>query len=136
MNLLPDGAIQTAFYSTLSGDATLSNMVTGVFDDVPEGTERPYVTVADILSTPDNRHDNFCFQTVVTVHVWSEYRGNSEVMAIGSRVLALLDHTPLTLTGFHHVVTRYEYSQVLKDPGKLELRHMPIRFRVLSELLP
>lgn len=132
----PLGPIQDAVYGVLSGDATLGALISGVFDEVPEGTPYPYVTLGEALEQPDNAHDRFGRQSVLTLHVWSLHRGFSEANAIASRVVALLDHNPLTVVGRHHVVTRYEFSQSLRDPDTPGLRHIPLRFRVITEQLP
>lgn len=128
----PLGPIQGAVYDVLSGDATLAGLVEGVFDEVPEGTPYPYVTIGEALEQPDNSHDRFGRQTVLTLHVWTDTRGFSKATEITSRLVALLDHQPLTITGHHHVVTRYEFAQTLRDPEP-HVRHIPIRFRVLTE---
>ena len=128
----PLGPIQEAVYGVLSGDATLAALVAGVFDEVPEGTRYPYVTIGEALEQPANSHDRFGRETVLTLHVWTVSRGFTDGMAIAARLVALLDHQPLTITGHHHVATRYEFSQTLRDPEP-HVRHIPIRFRVVTE---
>ena len=130
----PLGPIQEAVYGVLTGDVTLMGLVTGVFDEVPEGAAMPYVTLGEALEQPDNSHDRFGRQTVLTMHVWVDTRGFSKATDIVERLVALLDHQPLTIAGHHHVVTRYEFAQTLRDPNP-RIRHIPIRFRVLTEQL-
>lgn len=128
------GPVQAAIYDVLSGDATLGALINGVFDDVPEGTAYPYVVIGEALGIPDNSHDRFGRETTETLHVWSDHRGFSQLSVIAARVVALLDHQPLTIAGHHHVVTRYEFGQQLKDPDP-SLRHTVLRFRVVTEQL-
>ena len=128
----PFGAVQAAIYDVLSGDAALGALISGVFDEVPEGTACPYVVIGEALETPANSHDRFGRETVETLHVWSDHRGFSRVSEIAARVVALLDHQPLTIAGHHHVVTRYEFGQQLSDPVP-HLRHTVLRFRVITE---
>lgn len=126
------GAVQTALYERLTGDADLMALLTGVFDDVPEGTPEPYLVVGESIETPDNRHGNFGRQTVTTLHVWSRQRGFAEASAIADSVVRVLDHQPLSISGRRHIVTRFEFSQALRDPDP-GLRHVPLRFRVVTE---
>lgn len=128
----PLGPIQEAVYEVLSGDATLDGLVTGVFDEVPEGTAMPYVTIGEALEQPAGAHDRYGRETVLTLHVWTDTRGFARATEITSRLVSLLDHQPLTISGHHHVVTRYEFSQTLRDPEP-HVRHIPIRFRVETE---
>ena len=128
----PLGPVQEAVYDVLTGDTTLMGLIVGVFDEVPEGTRYPYVTIGEALEQPANSHDRFGRETVLTLHVWTDTRGFSKGTAITSRLVSLLDHQPLTVAGHHHVTTRYEFSQTLRDPEP-HVRHIPIRFRVVTE---
>jgi len=128
----PLGPIQKAVYDVLAGDATLGGLVSGVFDEVPEGTAYPYVVIGEALEVPAGSHDRFGRETVLTLHVWTDTRGFSRATQITSRIVALLDHQPLTIAGHHHVATRYEFAQQLRDTEP-HLRHVPIRFRVITE---
>lgn len=131
----PLDEIQAAVYALLSADATLDALITGVFDEVPEGTAYPYVVIGEAMELPANAHDRYGHETTVTLHVWSDARGFTEAKQIASRLVTLLDHQPLSVSDHHHVVTRYEFSQALRDPEP-RLRHVPIRFRVVTEKLP
>lgn len=124
--------VQAAVYTKLTGDTLLMNMITGVYDDIPEGVARPYVTVGESIETPDNDHGGFGRQTVMTLHVWSEYRGFAEVNSITYRLQELLDEQPLAVTGHRHIGTRFEFAQTLRDPAEPGLRHAPVRFRITT----
>lgn len=124
---------QSAIYTVLTGDSMLSTMITGVYDGVaPEGTAFPYVLIGEAIETPDNAHGQFGRQTVQTLHVWSEYAGFAEVNSIVYRVQELLDEQPLAIAGLRHVATRFEFAQTLVDPDRPELRHAPVRFRIIT----
>ena len=135
----PAFPIQTAVFSLLdadfveSGAGTLGALgVEGVFDEVPEGTNKPYVAVGEAYETPDNSHDRKGRRTVVTVHVWSDQQGFKESVEIADRIVDLLDHTSLTIAGWTHIATRFDFMQTLRDPDP-DIRHVPIRFVVTAE---
>ena len=126
--------VQTALYGLLTGDTELTSLITGVYDFVPEDAVYPYVVLGEAVETPDNRHSGRGWQTVQTLHVWSQYRGHAEALAIGARIFVLLDHQPLTIPGYHHVATRYEFGQTLTDPEPPgDIRHLVLRYRVVTE---
>lgn len=127
--------IQAAVYSKLTGDATLMALVEGVYDHVPEGAERPYVSFGFAISTPENAHDRFGTSTVLTLDVWSEYHGWSEANQIDDRVKALLDHQSITVTGHTAVAVRHELSLQIRDPDP-EIRHVQARYRFTTEQSP
>jgi hypothetical protein len=126
--------VQQAIHDRLTGNAALMATISGVFDYVPEDVAYPYVVIGEATETPDNSHDRFGRQTVITLHVWSQYRGHAQGLAIAAKVTALLDHQPLTITGLHHVVTRFEFSQTLTDPEPPgDIRHVVLRYMVVTE---
>jgi len=131
--------IQTAVYTLLDADVDLSGAgtlgdlgVVGVFDEVPEDTLKPYVVIGEAYETPDNSHDRKGRRTVVTVHVWSDQQGFKEAVEIADRIVDLLDHPSLTVAGWSHIATRFDFMQTLRDPD-LDIRHVPIRFAVTVE---
>lgn len=123
--------IQRAIYGVLSGDATLGVLVSGVYDDVPEDAAFPYVVLGESMETPRNSHSSFGRETVVTLHVWSKQAGFTEANAVLEELVALLDHQPLSIVNHHHISTRFEYSQTLRDPDPT-IRHVPARFRIVT----
>lgn len=126
------GPLQTAIYVRLTGDATLMNLITGVFDHVPEGTDKPYVVVGEAFATPRNSQDRFGRRTAQNIHVWSDQLGYSQVNQIANRIIALLDHQPLTVTGHDVVLANFEFQQTLDDPDR-RLRHGVVRFGLTTE---
>lgn len=127
-------AVQSAVYARLKGDATLTGMISGVYDYVPETAAYPFVVIGEALETPDNRHGGFGRQTVITLHAWSRYQGYAQVLRIGARVTELLDHQPLTIPGLSWIATRFEFSQTLTDPEPPgDIRHLVLRYRVVTE---
>ena len=127
-------AVQQALYVKLTGDAALTALITGVYDFVPEDVAFPYLVIGEAIETPDNSHDRYGWQTVVTLHVWTRSRGHAKGLGIGKRITQLLDHQPLTVTGFDHVASRFEFSQPLTDPEPPgDIRHLILRYRVVTE---
>ena len=124
--------IHRAIYARLTGDPELSGMVTGVWDDVPEDADWPYVTIGESIESPDNTHGGFGRDVVATLHVWTKYAGTSQGARIGNRIVGLLDQQPLDIAGHTHIFTRFEFMQSLRDPDP-RIRHVVLRFRVATE---
>lgn len=129
-------AIHTAVYSTLHGDATLLTLVSGVYNDAPEGADYPFIVLGSATSDPWHTMGGASvgrgFDTTITAHIWSRYQGDLEALRIFDRVVALLDFQSLTVTGYGTVVTSLDHGRVLvTDVDKLETRHLPAVFSVL-----
>ncbi len=132
--LLP---VQDAVLAALTADATLMAQIRGVFNWVEEGQSYPYIVIGEAIETADNTHDSHGSNIVITLHVWSKYRGYAQALAIAARVRALLEHRPLTVVGHRHVATYYVSQQTITDPEPPgDIRHVPISFRVLTEVSP
>jgi hypothetical protein len=128
-------AIQTSIYSALSGDSTLGALVTGVFNDVPEGQVYPFVQIGTATQRPwhtmGGPTTGLGWNTTVTVHVWSRFQGDAEALSILNRVITLLNFAALSVTGYTTVLCELDQARVLVEQvDKIETRHIPAVFRV------
>lgn len=129
--------LQDAVLALLKADADLMALAQGVFDWVKEGQAYPYIVIGEAIETPDNSHDSHGSNTVITLHVWSKYRGYAQALTIAARLRALLEHRRLTIAGHRHVATYYVSQQTITDPEPPgDIRHVPISFRVLTQVSP
>ena len=131
-NSSPMWAIQVAVRNALLADTDITDVVTGVYDHVPETAGFPYITVGEATETSDNTHNTFGHQTTVTLHIWTRQRGHKQGLELLQSVKAALDRQPLTVDGRHTVLIRHEFTQTLRDPDP-EVRHIPARFRVITQ---
>lgn len=125
----PQLQVQKAIYDTLSGDSTLSNLIEGVFDYVPERTSFPYVTIGDDDFNESGGHTFDGVNASVTIHSWSRYRGRKEVKEIMARIYTLLHKASLTVTGYNLVFCIFDFAETIQDPDG-ETYHGVQRFRM------
>lgn len=129
--------VRDAVRSVLLADALLSGMLHGVLDSVPENQAFPYIALGDVVETPADAHDRFGSETLLTLHVWSRYRGFAQALTIAARVRQVLDHAPLTIPGHRWTWTRFVSLQTLTDPEPPgDVRHVPMTFRIGTEADP
>jgi len=129
----PLSPIQQAFYDRMTGDATLMGLLAGdgVYDYIPEAAAYPCVVIGEATASPRNRHGGFGRSVVEHLHIWDQARGFARALTIEAQIVALFDHQPLTVAGFHVVAVRFEFSQTLIDPEPPgDIRHIPLDFRV------
>lgn len=132
-NASPLWQIQTAVYSLLAADTILAAKITGVYDEVGEGTAYPYVVVGDFVLTPQGALDRYGARSVLPLHVWSSYHGTREVTDILDEVIRIIDHQTLMVAGHATVAVRLEQTVTLRDPGDQDLRHGVARFSIETE---
>jgi hypothetical protein len=124
-------ALQSSVYSTLSNDNTLSSTYgASVFDDVPEDTSYPYITLGEDNITEFGTKDLDGTTNTLTIHIWSEYKGSKETKQIMDRVHDLLHDSSLSVSGFNLINMRFEFSDIMRDPDGIT-RHGVMRFRAV-----
>jgi|TARA_R100000149_G_scaffold29743_1_gene11423 hypothetical protein len=124
-------ALQSAIYSTLNSDSNLtSTLGAGVFDDVTEGTDTPFVTIGEDTASEYDTKDLDGAETTINIDVWSEYKGSKECKQIMDRIHDLLHDSNISVTGFNLVNLRFEFSDIIRDPDGVT-RHGVMRFRAV-----
>lgn len=124
--------VQKAIYQVLTSDTALMNSISGVFDQVPEGSLFPYVSIGQSYSRDWSTKSSSGAQIVVTLHVFSKQGGKKQALTIMERLHTLLHQGNLSLSGHVLIMMRFEYSDVvLEDDGSTY--QGIIRFRALTE---
>lgn len=120
--------VASAIYAALSTDQALGGMIKGVFDDVPQDTEYPYVVVGEETTVNNGSKTVDGQEYTLTIHVWSRYRGLKETKLIMERVYEILHNQALVVSGAALVNLRQEFTSTLMDADGLT-RHGIMRFR-------
>lgn len=129
-------AVQTALFTAL--EAALS---CEVHDEVPDNAGFPYVTLGHSTEARGDHetHSSIGYELTATLHIWSRYPGMSEAKGIAATIVNALDSkaavvdsgdNSLTIAGWGHVSTSYEYGDFSQDPDGVT-RHGVLRFRIL-----
>lgn len=107
-------ALQQALFSVLNSDATLQNLVNGVYDHAPADAAYPFVSIdntnASDWSFVGGRGVNVRFE----LQVYSRYSGKVECHRILERLDALLYDAELTVPELNVVQVRSESGRVKK----------------------
>jgi len=122
--------LQKSIFNALDGDSTLQNLVTDVYDFVPENTAFPYVKVGEETSLDNGTKTLQGNEHTLVIHTFSRYRGSKEVKEIMSRIYTLLHESSLSVTGASLVNLRFEFSDVIKENDGLT-SHGLQRFRAI-----
>lgn len=124
----PFNELLVGLYATLNGEISAT-----VHDDVPERITKPYVTMGEMFSVPDNWHGGFGWDILSTIHVWTKARGFKSAIDVANEIIALLDHQipAIELPASWYIVSiRFVQLQTLRDPDP-EIRHVPVQFRIV-----
>lgn len=101
----------------LAADAPLAALLGGplIYDDVPQGTHKPYVTFGDIATRDWSTKDARGEEHFVTLTVWSGARGRKETYGIIAAIDAALDGAALALDGHRLVALATTFWTVVRD---------------------
>ena len=129
--------LQKAVYAALSDDAGLKALIGDpprLYDDVPQDTLFPYVTLGEVTTADWGTATEKGTAHRLTLHAWSRYGGRKDVKDIMAAVYDALHEADLTLEGHHLISLRFQFSDVFRD-ADLETYHGVMRYRALTEPL-
>jgi hypothetical protein len=131
---MPSWPLQQSVFAALSAHAPLTALVgqDRVFDDVPQATARPYVTLGPVTAQDWSTGSEPGTEHFISVHVWSDARGKRQTHEILGAIRAALHDQPLTLTGHILINLRHERSDIRRtSDGEAILG--TARFRAVTE---
>lgn len=125
--------LQTAIFDTLSAALSVP-----VYDAVPQAVDSgdddafPYVTIGDDSLGEFDTDTSIGFDTDVTVHVWSRYRGRREVKEIQQSIYDAIHLQPISVPGSHFVMALFQSATSFMDADGIT-RHGVTIFRIVTE---
>ena len=128
---------QQAIYSLLTGDATLTALLTGVYDKAPEGPAFPYIDIGDGDEIPfrtfgaTGGHETFKTLRIYTQDDVTK-TGFKEGLTIYDRVNTLLDCYALSVSGVSTVLCQFEdVIQLVESDGVT--RQVAVTYRIVTQ---
>ena len=107
------GSLQKAIFQKLSADAALNARIGagGIVDRVIARRAFPFIVIGEIITNDWSTSTEPGEEHLVTLEIWSDKDGHSEVQVLADQVRDLLHNQPLDLTGavlvnLQHIVTR------------------------------
>lgn len=125
--------LQTAVFERLDNDTVLKEMVNGVFDEIEEGTQLPFIQIGDDTVNPYDTKTSHGEELTLTIHAWSAGPGKTEAKRIMSEILRALTAEKIELTdGFKLEEMKRDFLEVFNDG---QVYHGVCRFRVYVKQL-
>ena len=125
-------AVQSVVYDTLSNDAALLALVSGVYDDVAQNQSFPYVSIGDSTHNEDDTDGTLGDVATTSIHSWSRGRGKKQTKEIQGAIYDALHRTKPIYAGYDIIAIDWEGSQSFIDAdGKT--RHGVTTFKILLQ---
>lgn len=136
------GPLQKTIFDALKADAVLADApLSGrIFGDVPDNLVFPYIRIGEFETQPWRTMTRPGEEVLITVHIFSDERGNKEAQGIRDRVNRVLgDNIDLTVVGFAlNFITRIGGRTITEEStGGRKIRHIIDTYRAkLQQDLP
>jgi len=122
--------VQKRIYEILNNDYDLKEIVTGVYDFVPDDQKFPFVVIGEADWTDRGSESTEGYSGVLTMHVWDRGRGRKTVLSIQKRIDELLHKVDPNVNGWVDISFRRDFNNVMIDPDAVT-SHGVQRFKIL-----
>jgi hypothetical protein len=133
------GPVVEAVFSKLTANETLMSMVSGIIDgaSVPEDQAYPFVAIGpDNSQVPNNEFGAKGYDVTLTFHIWDENHGPDGTYGMKRcrEIYALidgeLDQEDLTIAGYTHCGTWFQFSEEMSEKQEEDLNHLPVEYMI------
>lgn len=122
--------VQQSVYTALTSNATLMGLIEGVYDHVPQTTDRAYVRIGEGDFTERGSHTTDGESAEITIHCWFEGRGRLGVYNIMEQIRETLHNTDLSFTGYNNLSMLESFKTTMQEADGVTY-HGIQRFNIL-----
>lgn len=126
-------ALRSQVISYLQADLQLAALITGVHDQPPRTALLPYITLGPMSAEDWSTKSFQGFRMRLTLNVFSEKRGDAQMLAIADKVTTRLMSDGLHLDDFHVATVGFDGFSSFIEPGGI--RRGVLRFQILMHAL-
>src|ERR1700722_4740736 len=127
--------VQDAMFNALAASTEVQGLLGNpprVYDHVPPGAAFPYVTFGALTVQPYDTKTEIGFEQIVTLDVWSRYRGSKEAKDIVQALYDALHLTNLSVTGDVFLLSEFHSADMAPLSDGLTY-HAAARFTVMTQ---
>ena len=125
-------AIQEAVYNRLRATPAVVAAVTGIFDEVPQGQDYPYIAIGEDTVAEWDTDGIIGFEATLTLHTWSRVPGRKQCKEIMDKVHMSLHREVFDITGGIVVLSNVEFQETYLEADGVT-RHGVQRVRLVIQ---
>lgn len=127
-------AFHSELFSLLDGDATLGGLITGIYQQVPDDTDYPFIRMAQQRSSDWSAQALEGEELLLMLEVYSRYAGWKQANDIMARIHVLLHANDLSNSTMHvaHLRIQQRSDELLAD-GRTMRAQMQLRALIHSK---
>lgn len=126
---------QTALYSAMAASAAVQSLLGSpprLYDHVPPGTAFPYAVFGAIHALPYDTKTETGFEQIVTVDIFSRYRGSKEAKDIMQATYDTLHRAALSVSGAVFVSCEFHSADLTLESDGMTF-HAALRFTLITQ---
>ena len=120
--------VQTAVVEALDAVDGLPS----VYDHVPPEAAFPYIVYGPVHATPYDAKAETGFEQVITLNIWSRYRGGKQTREIFQKIYEALHRAALSVEGPDTLTSEFHSADFSMDSDGLTY-HAAVRFTVVTQ---
>jgi len=126
--------LKSGIYQRLSSDIELMKQVNDVAEDYEKGSKFPYIVIGSVNATEWSSKTSAGQEVSLTLHTWSDYPGDLEVLSIHPYILNSISNEPINV-GDDLIISlaRLDSEEVIPNPDKKTRQGILIlRFKIME----
>lgn len=128
-------AVQQALFNVLAASSEVQALLGNpprLYDHVPPGAAFPYAVFGSVHALPYDTKTEIGFEHIVTINIWSRYRGSKEAKDILQAIYDTLHHASLTVSGQVFLSCEFHSVDLMPDNDGLTT-HAAARYAVITQ---
>ncbi|MDR3450738.1 MAG: DUF3168 domain-containing protein [Alphaproteobacteria bacterium] len=128
-------AVQQAVVDILAASTEVQSVIgypARLYDHVPPGAAFPYVVYGPVHVAPFDTKTETGFEQIITLDIWSRYRGGKEISDIFQALYDTLHRAVLTVAGQVYLSCEFHGADLAMENDGLTY-HASVRFLVLTQ---
>jgi hypothetical protein len=129
----PAAPLRAAIEAKLMASTALTDLIGDrVYDRVPSQPIYPLVTIGNMQMLPESADGVDAAETVVTIHVWDQFKQADKSRVVGGTVVNALHDEALRTEGIGTQSVLLESANYLRDPDGIT-NHAVLTFSILTD---
>lgn len=129
----PAGPLRDAIEAKLKASTALTDIIGDrVYDRIPPAPNYPLVTIGNMQVLPESGDGIDAAETVVTIHVWDQFKQADKSRRVGGAVVNALHDEELQTVGSGAQSVLLESANYLRDPDGIT-NHAVLTFSILTD---
>lgn len=128
-------AVQQAVFNVLAASSAVQTLLGSpprLYDHVPPAAAFPYAAFGPVTASPYDTKTETGFEQIVTLNIWSRYRGGKEAKDIAQAFYDVLHRGNLSVSGQVFLSCEFHGADVALDADGLTT-HAAARYVVITQ---